>query len=227
MVTADALHTQREHAEFLVSDKKAHYILIVKKNQPGLHAQLRNLPWRNIPAAHRQRNRGHGREEQRTLKAATVTAGLAFPHAAQAIRITRRTRPLSGGKWRTVTVYAITSLTVIQATPAQLAGWIRGHWQIEALHHIRDVTYGEDASQIRTGNGPAGHGHPAQPRHRHPETSRAPHHRRRLPPPQPRRHPHPDHPRTQHPMTETDITPLCRGPGNSARLLPAVALIFS
>ena len=30
----------------------------------------------------------------------------------------------------------------------------RGHWGIEAIHHIRDVTYGEDASQIRTGNGP-------------------------------------------------------------------------
>ena len=41
-----------------------------------------------------------------------------------------------------------------QATPAQLAAWIRGHWQIEALHHIRDVTYGEDASQVRTGSGP-------------------------------------------------------------------------
>jgi len=33
-------------------------------------------------------------------------------------------------------------------------GWIRGHWQIEALHHLRDVSYGEDASQIRTGSGP-------------------------------------------------------------------------
>jgi hypothetical protein len=42
-----------------------------------------------------------------------------------------------------------------QATDAQLAGWIRGHWQIEVLHHIvRDTTYGEDASQTRTGNGP-------------------------------------------------------------------------
>jgi predicted transposase YbfD/YdcC len=154
VVTADALHTQREHAEFLVSDKKAHYILVVKKNQPSLYAQLKNLPWRSIPAADRQRGRGHGREEHRTLKAATVAAGLVFPHAAQAICLTRRVRPLSGGKWRTVTVYAITSLTVTQATPAQLAGWIRGHWQIEVLHHIRDVTYGEDASQVRTGSGP-------------------------------------------------------------------------
>jgi predicted transposase YbfD/YdcC len=155
VITADALHTQREHAKFLVIDKKAHYILVVKKNQPSLYAQVKNLPWRAIPAGDRQRDRGHGREERRTLQAATVAAGICFPHAAQAIRVTRRTRPLSGGKkWRTFTIYAITSLTAGQATAAQLAGWIRGHWQIEALHHIRDVTYGEDASQTRTGNGP-------------------------------------------------------------------------
>ncbi len=130
------------------------YASAVKKNQPGLYAQLKNLPWRQIPAAAIQRDRGHGRQEHRTLKAATVTAGLCFPHAAQALRVTRRIRPLAGGKWRTATIYAVTSLTVSQATPAPLAGWIRGHWRIEALHHIRDVTYGEDASQTRTGNGP-------------------------------------------------------------------------
>jgi hypothetical protein len=54
----------------------------VKKNQPGLYAQLKNLPWRQIPAGARQRGRGHGREEYRTIKTATVAAGLAFPHAA-------------------------------------------------------------------------------------------------------------------------------------------------
>ena len=155
VITADALHTQRDHAEFLVHEKKAHYIFIVKKNQPGLHAQLRNLPWRQIPVLARQRDRGHGREESRTLKAVTVTAGLAFPHAAQAICITRRTRPLASRKWRTVTVYAITSLTVTQASASQLAEWIRGHWKIEnQLHWVRDVTYSEDASQVRTRNGP-------------------------------------------------------------------------
>jgi len=127
---------------------------VVKKNQPGLYAQVKNLPWRHIPVASRQHNRGHGRQEHRTLKAAAVAAGLAFPHAAQAICLTRQIRPLDGGWWRTVTVYAITSLDAHQATPAQLAAWIRGHWQIEALHHLRDVSYGEDASQIRTGSGP-------------------------------------------------------------------------
>ena len=83
-----------------------------------------------------------------------MARGLAFPHAALAIQVIRRRRPLSGKKWSTQTSYAVTSLAASQATPAQLAGWIRGHWGIEALHHIRDVTYGEDASQIRTGNGP-------------------------------------------------------------------------
>jgi predicted transposase YbfD/YdcC len=154
VITADALHTQREHADYLVTTRNADYILVVKGNQPGLHAQLRKLPWKTVPAAARHHNRGHGRQEQRTLQAVTVTAGLAFPHAAQALRITRRSRPLRGGKWRTVTVYAVTSLAFGQATPAELAGWIRGHWQIEALHHIRDLTYAEDASQVRTRNGP-------------------------------------------------------------------------
>ena len=70
------------------------------------------------------------------------------------MRITRRTRPLAVGRWRTVTVYAVTSLAFTQARPAELAEWIRGHWQIEALRHIRDVTYAEDAFQIRTRHGP-------------------------------------------------------------------------
>ena len=52
-------------------------------------------------------------------------------------------------------VYAITSLPFAQASPARLADLIRGHWAIEALHHIRDVTFAEDGSQIRTGTGPS------------------------------------------------------------------------
>jgi predicted transposase YbfD/YdcC len=117
VITADAMHTPREHARFLVSDKKAHDILVVKKNQPSLYAQVDNLPWRHIPAGHRQRGRGHGREKHRTLQAPTA-AGLAFPHAVQAIRLTRRIRPISSTKkWQTVTIYAITSLTASQVTP--------------------------------------------------------------------------------------------------------------
>jgi predicted transposase YbfD/YdcC len=79
---------------------------------------------------------------------------LDFPHAVQAIRVRRRRMNLATGRWSTVTVYAVTSLTADQADPAQLADWLRGHWIIEALHHVRDVTFAEDASQVRAGNAP-------------------------------------------------------------------------
>ena len=91
--------------------------------------------------------------EARRLQVTTI-AGLDFPHATQALRTTRRVRSLRSRRWRTVTVYAVTSLTAAQANPARLADWIRGHWGIEALHQIRDTTFAEDASQVRTGNTP-------------------------------------------------------------------------
>ena len=153
MVTADALHTQPEHADWLVTAKHAAYLLLVKANQPTLHQQLTALPWREIPAQDHTRDRGHGRVETRRLQVTTV-AGLEVPHATQALRVTRRVRSLHRRRWRTVTVYAVTNLTAAQARPARLADWIRGHWGIEALHHLRDVTFAEDASQTRTGTAP-------------------------------------------------------------------------
>jgi hypothetical protein len=54
-----------------------------------------------------------------------------------------------------VTVYAITSLTAQQASSARLADLLRGHWAIEALHHVRDVTFAEDACKVRTGAAPS------------------------------------------------------------------------
>jgi predicted transposase YbfD/YdcC len=86
--------------------------------------------------------------------ASKSVAGLDFHHATQAIRITRRARSLRSRRWRTVTVSAVTSLTAAQASAARLADWVRGHWGIEALHHLRDITFAEDASQVRTGNAP-------------------------------------------------------------------------
>jgi len=153
VVTADALHSQREHANFLVTGKGAAYLLIIKRNQPHLYRQLKALPWGAVPVGDHTRGRGHGRDEIRRLQVLT-TGGLLFPHAVQAIRVTRRTRPLGSRRWRTVTVYAITNLSVYQASPAHLADYLRGHWAIEALHHIRDVSYAEDGSQVRTGNAP-------------------------------------------------------------------------
>lgn len=44
VVTADALHTQREHACFLVEEKTADYLFTVKGNQPNLEAAVRATP---------------------------------------------------------------------------------------------------------------------------------------------------------------------------------------
>jgi DDE family transposase len=78
-----------------------------------------------------------------------------FPHAAQVVQVTRKRRGLHTRRWRTVRAYAITSLTFAQASPARLADLLRGHWAIEnGLHWVRDVTFAEDGSQVRTGTAP-------------------------------------------------------------------------
>ena len=183
LVTADALHAQREHAAYL-RRREAHYLITIKGNQPGLHQQLKSLPWKDVPVAHASREKGHGRIAERRLKIVSVPAGIDFPDAEQVIQITRRTyrRPAktkpaktrktarkkttapakqarrkktTAKRWMSETVYAITSLPTHQAHAAELAAWIKGHWKIEnQLHWVRDVTFAEDFSQARTGSGP-------------------------------------------------------------------------
>jgi len=154
VVTADALHTQRAHARYL-HRHHSRYVFIVKGNQPSLHAQLRALPWAQVPVLDRHDGKGHGRRETRTLQATSVRAGIGFPHARLAIRVLRTRGNARTGKATQESVYAVTSLGWDDVTPAQLADIIRGHWSIEnAVHHVRDTTFDEDASQVRTGTAP-------------------------------------------------------------------------
>uniref|UniRef100_UPI000A01C524 ISAs1 family transposase n=1 Tax=Frankia casuarinae (strain DSM 45818 / CECT 9043 / HFP020203 / CcI3) TaxID=106370 RepID=UPI000A01C524 len=154
IVTADALHTQTETARWLVG-RGAHYVLTVKANQPSLYAQLAALPWGQVRTSARTVERGHGRRERRTVKATEVRAGLLFPHAVQAVQVTRRRQPLADGPATTEIVYLVTSLPTHQASPTLLATYAREHWLVEnRLHWVRDVTFGEDLDQVRTGNAP-------------------------------------------------------------------------
>jgi predicted transposase YbfD/YdcC len=158
LITADAVHTNRHHADYL-HNRGGHYLFTAKLNQPTLLRRLRELPWKQIGVAERERGRGHGRVETRSISVVSLhpcpdLGGEFFPHAAQAIKVVRRRRALGSNKWTTVTVYAITSLTAFQADPVLLARWLRGHWAIEALHWVRDVSFDEDRSQVRTSNGP-------------------------------------------------------------------------
>lgn len=116
----------------------------------------------------------HGdREERRTLEASTEVATYlceaetgpeedqigAWPEVSQVCRVHREVEYVSGRRTGTCTsewAYALTSLTPTQADPSRLLQVWRGQWQIEnGLHYVRDVAWGEDASQIRCGQGPA------------------------------------------------------------------------
>lgn len=158
LITADALHTQRSHATYLLA-RGAHYLFTVKTNQPNLHRALAGLPWTAAPKeTDPGAPRRHGRAECRTVTVidleGTPAADL-FPGAARAMKVVRRRIDITTGKTSTETVYAVTSLGHRYADAVLLATWLRGHWQIEnVLHWVRDVTFGEDHSQVRTGAGP-------------------------------------------------------------------------
>ncbi|MET7844734.1 ISAs1 family transposase [Streptomyces sp. NPDC005356] len=147
------MHTQTGHAEHVIA-QGGHYILVVKGNQKKLRRQLPHLPWREVPLQHSTREQGHGRRKIRRLKVCTVQPGLLFPHAVHAIEVKRRRTSRTTNKTTIKTIYAVTSLAPEHATPQRIAELIRGHWQVEALHHVRDVTFAEDASRVRTGTAP-------------------------------------------------------------------------
>jgi predicted transposase YbfD/YdcC len=100
LVTADAMHVQKETARYLVEDKEADYLFTaVKDNQPGVFAALDALDWENTPVTHVAHHRGHGRDETRTLQVLPGPEGL-FPCAAQAFLIDRTVRdPAAGRRW--------------------------------------------------------------------------------------------------------------------------------
>lgn len=88
VVTAGAMHCQRETAQ-TIQERGGHYILTVKDNQPTLRKRVKALPWKDIPFLAVSRERGHGRQDTRTLKATALASGTGFPGAAQVVRLTR------------------------------------------------------------------------------------------------------------------------------------------
>ena len=117
---------------------------------PTLYRKLKNLPWAAVPPVSSV-STDHGRRARRTIKVALAPAWIEFAGAAQVAQL-RRTVTTKGKKTVEV-VYLITSDR--DAEPATLAAWVRGHWHIEnKLHWVRDVTYQEDRSLVRTGNAP-------------------------------------------------------------------------
>lgn len=158
--TMDALLTQRDIAQTVI-DGGGDYVMIVKKNQPRLYADIHELfaepgaePFVADEAA--TTNKGHGRLEQRRLRTSLDLADFSdWPGFQQAFILERKAIILTTGEIRQQTVYGITSLSAQQADAMRLITITRGHWGIEnRAHWVRDVTFGEDLSQVRKGNLP-------------------------------------------------------------------------
>lgn len=156
--TLDALHTTRATARLITKDLHGHYVLIIKGNQPIARATAAALltgpdsEWTDTTTS--EDDRGHGRVERRTIRVAPADDTL-FPGAAQAFRLRRDTGGLDGVMEHKEIVYGITSLPADLAGPAHLNYYERRHWVVEnRLHWVRDCTWHEDGSQLRTGTAP-------------------------------------------------------------------------
>jgi predicted transposase YbfD/YdcC len=149
VITTGAMHTQSDTAQVILG-RGADYVMTVKGNMPTLYKQLKKLPWAAVPAVPAV-TADHGRRARHTIKAALAPAWTGFDGAAQVAQL-RRTVTKSGNKTVAV-VYLTTSDR--HADPATLAAWVRSHREIEnKLQWVRDVTYQEDKSLVRTGNAP-------------------------------------------------------------------------
>ena len=92
--------------------------------------------------------------EVRTLRTTTLlTGGSKWPGLKRGIEL-RRERRVEGEVEGEVS-YAVTSLPPDGAGAERLPAFVRDHRTIgDRLHHVRDVTLGEDACRVRTGSAP-------------------------------------------------------------------------
>lgn len=153
-ITADALHTQRGLATFLV-EEGAHYHFTAKGNQPTLERDIALLfADRQVPDFS-ETDIGHGRIETRRIWCSTQLSDyLDFPHVAQVFLIEREVIQKKTGKTSCEIALGLTSRPPNEASPERLLTINRGHWRIEAMHYLLDWNFDEDRCRIRTGFGP-------------------------------------------------------------------------
>lgn len=156
VVTGDALYCQRELCG-QIRAQAGDYLVVVKANQPELLWALATLfvlppPGERFATAVSWDQPGDRAETRRLWAAAALADYLDWPGARQVLRGERTCT--QGGQTTRQVRYAITSLDP-SVGAATLLGYVRGHWAIEnRLHGVRDVTLGEDASQVRSGAAP-------------------------------------------------------------------------
>ncbi len=160
IITADAMHTQRKTCQTIV-DGGGDYVTIVKGNQHNLlddvmttfHGPCTSMLEKSYDTTV---DAGHGRIEERCATACDeLPHYMDWPGVKQVFMVERSTIIKKTGEHYAETAYGITSLTPHQADASRLNSLVRGHWCIENRSHwVRDVTFDEDRSQVRSGNIP-------------------------------------------------------------------------
>lgn len=157
VVTMDAAGCQTETLE-LIRQRGGEYVVCVKGNQATLRDAIAGVFDRAAESdfagcdGHASVTDAHGRHEERSVTVVHDPEGLPAGWAGVgSVALVCRDRQVKGKPNESTGHYYLTSL---RADAAELAGYVRGHWHIEAMHWVLDVAFREDES--RTGAGHAG-----------------------------------------------------------------------
>ena len=156
VITADAMHCQKETAERIIANK-GDYVLQLKANQGRFYEEVYAM----FDEKYMDENdkdceyeiystleKSHGRIEKRTCyvlkEVEYFTNYLAEWKGLKKIFAVKREIEKEGKKTQEISCY----LSSKNESAEKLLSYTRKHWKIESMHHILDVSYNEDMCRL-------------------------------------------------------------------------------
>ena len=154
LITLDALGCQKEIVNAIV-EGGGRYVIAIKANQPKLFSAVSELCEERLDqdleelrySIHDTVDRAHGRIDERSYFVTKVPHTFALRKEWPSIRAVgyavRYTTHADGTESEQVRYYILSD----EMSASRFAEAIRGHWQIEAMHWVLDVTFREDQNR--------------------------------------------------------------------------------